>query len=609
MLQASKHKQRSSPPPAKTMKAAFLLTALLLVPSIASGNDEASCTIYLAPSTIEGAGLGIFTSVPRANNTVIGVSDVIVPIYDLKWHQPDDAYHWTFTEYVWDGMTMMGMYADSENALVDAFAPGLDCAINCHLGLLNVDRSLPSFDTTLPHRSKYPAAGSMTAYHDSSTYTTIDIPAGAELFKFYGDQWFMSRNHLFPELPLTRHYDKAHNLLQRMDRLFQERWKLSKDAQRDLYKIIASMDSRTTNALPRTHDQVEDAVARGIRSAHQPNHIRDDVATMPEARCLESIVPGQSGIDGSGRGGFASRSFASGEVITGSPLLHVPESKVLNLIHWDAQNLIKDSERVVGKQVVINYCFGHPETELLLCPYGSGVNYINHSREKANVKLQWAPHGHIGQDDEWFEWSLKKMKETHQPNLAWDYVATRDIGEGEELFLDYGDDWVSAWEQHVAAWKPDDFVDYKSATEWNSVLKDADIRTQEEQSENQYPSNIQVVCHKAVRSNTYHIKQLRLDVDELWDINMEGTPCRVVDRKVNAKNITNYTVEVVAERNEGTVIRSKVHRKMFRFRDRTYSTDIHLSGAFRKEATIPSDLLPKKWRNKKSTHREQREEL
>mmetsp|Transcript_30499 Transcript_30499/g.50347 ORF Transcript_30499/g.50347 Transcript_30499/m.50347 type:complete len:602 (+) Transcript_30499:87-1892(+) len=601
------------------MKVAFLLTALL-IPSIESSlfkrkskqppalsDDSAdtgdACTIFLAPSTIEGAGLGIFTSIARENNTVLGVSDVIIPIYDLRWHHPDDDKHFIFTEYVWDGAKMMGMHADTENDLVEGYAPGLDCAINCHLGLLNVDRGFPAYDTTLPHRSKYPGAGSMTAYINSSTSTTVDLPAGAELFKFYGDDWFKSRSH-FPNIPLSLDYERAHNLMDRMDNLFNNRWKLSKEAQQDLYQITVSVESRTLNALPPNFHQMEGALTNGLRSISQPQHIRDNVKDMPEARCLESIVPGQSAIDGAGRGAFTARSFKQGHVITGSPLLHVPDRDVMNLYHWDSTNRLKDPDRIVGKQIVINYCFGHPDTPLVLCPYGSGVNYINHSREKANVKIQWAPHGHIGQDDGWFDWSVKKMMTTHQPNLAWDYVALRDIKKGEELYMDYGDDWVDAWEQHVAAWKPDDFVDYKSAAEWNQLLKDDDIRTHDEQLENPYPSNVQLVCHTAVKSNSYKIKQRRLAVGELWDITMDGIPCRIVQRKNDAKNITNYTVEVTGGRG-GTVERTKVYRKMFRFRDLTYSTDIHLSGAFRKEAIIPDAMLPAEWR----TNTRQNDEL
>jgi hypothetical protein len=33
-------------------------------------------------------------------------------------------------------------------------------------------------------------------------------------------------------------------------------------------------------------------------------------------------------------------------------------------------------------------------------------------------------------------------------------VALRDIESGEELFLDYGDDWERSWQHHLETWQP-----------------------------------------------------------------------------------------------------------------------------------------------------------
>jgi SET domain-containing protein len=48
---------------------------------------------------------------------------------------------------------------------------------------------------------------------------------------------------------------------------------------------------------------------------------------------------------------------------------------------------------------------------------------------------------------------LSQLKQSRQPQLAWDFVALRDIDQGEELLLDYGDEWVVSWEKHVDAWQ------------------------------------------------------------------------------------------------------------------------------------------------------------
>jgi hypothetical protein len=108
---------------------------------------------------------------------------------------------------------------------------------------------------------------------------------------------------------------------------------------------------------------------------------------------------------------------------------------------------------VRGAQVLTNYCFGHTNSSLLLCPYGNGVNYINHNQTQANVRFRWAEGFGVMHNETLInEGTLEDMSVT--PQLAFDYIALRDIQEGEELFLDYGDSFEAAWQRHVANFKP-----------------------------------------------------------------------------------------------------------------------------------------------------------
>ena len=598
----------------------FLLPALieliivLIIPCSAHGVAESEhqstlpalspsrCSLYVAPSTIDGAGLGVFTSEPIAKGAHVGLSDIVIPIVDLNTHHP--KLEWMLHDYVWEGKYNMGMHREGKDNSLDAYAPGIDCAVNSHLGLINVNRKWPIYDTTLPHRYKYPSAGTMTAYWNNfSSYAKVDVPAGAELFKDYGDAWFTSRDDVFGNIPFEEHYRAAAPLLLNISTLLQDTVTLSEEAKHDLYNVMLSPKSRTLNALPRHAHQIDMAVKEGIRSVLQMDHIRDNLQDMPDARCWDSIVPGQSTIEGAGRGGFAAWGFQKGQVITGSPLMFISDKKHLEMYEReddDGDEL--DEPELCAHQLVMNYCWGHPETDLLLCPYGSGMNLINHSRKGANVKIQWAPQGHLGQDESWLRTSVQDMDT--RPYLAWDYVALRDIAEGEELFIDYGDEWVTAWETHVAAWqdteKPGEYEDYMSAAEWNELYADDDIRTMRELRENPYPDNIEVVCHPSVNANTYETKQQSFPVSALWHIAQDGVPCTVKAR-ISSDDGTHYTVEMDAM--EGVLTRRKVLRKMFRFRDVLYSTDMHLEGVFRKEATIPDDMLPLAWR-KQEVHAE-----
>jgi hypothetical protein len=43
-----------------------------------------------------------------------------------------------------------------------------------------------------------------------------------------------------------------------------------------------------------------------------------------------------------------------------------------------------------GYRVLVNYCYGNKNSEMLLCLYGNGVNYINHNQTQANMKIRGA---------------------------------------------------------------------------------------------------------------------------------------------------------------------------------------------------------------------------
>ena len=144
----------------------------------------------MAPSTIPGAGLGVFTGIDRKVGDIVGQGDVILPISDSEFHfaaneNYDPLFYYDPTkQYVWAG-GQMGVQFESaaEEKGVSAFVPGLDCVVNCHLGLLNVDNGYPSFYNGGLHRSRDPGAGAFTPYHNSTTFVKHDIPAGGELFK------------------------------------------------------------------------------------------------------------------------------------------------------------------------------------------------------------------------------------------------------------------------------------------------------------------------------------------------------------------------------------------------------------------------------------------
>lgn len=542
--------------------------------------DPTNCTLFVAPSTIPGAGLGIFTSIPREKNSIIGVGDVIIPLYDTAIESDLRQ----FDEYTWEGVEM-GMSSDAEDGTnVYAFSPGLGAIINAHSALNNVYRMDHPMDTTLPHRSKYPTVGSMTPYWNTSTHAIRHIPANSELFKDYGEVWFTERTHLLGLVPLKKHYMRVTDVLQKMNVLFTKHGPMKEPLKKDLFHVATSFQSRLAKAFPAL-EEMDQVLQTGMVQHLQPKHQQPDLLTMPEARCLENLVPGVSSIEGAGRGAFARCDFQKGQVITGSPIIHISNKSHLDIFHPELLLERTDKSGVFGKQLLINYCWSHPRTSLLLCPYGAGVNLINHSKEQANVMIEWSPNGHLGHRDSSLKRSVSQMRNSMEPRLAFDFVALRDIREGEELFLDYGDDWIKAWNLHVAKWMPDTRSDYKTAAELNKLLNDSLIRTDEEQKRNPYPTNVQLVCHKNIQEKEYQPQNLT------WDYFSNEIKCNVKDRVVNKENVTSYTVTI------GKSKLTQVARSLIRFKDKKKSTDIHLTGAFRQPLSLPNHMLPTAWQN------------
>jgi hypothetical protein len=82
------------------------------------------------------------------------------------------------------------------------------------------------------------------------------------------------------------------------------------------------------------------------------------------------------------------------------------------------------------------------------------VNYINHKsptkkdsvnddEDGPNVRIQWPNKELIAHKPDWLTKDINYLRDTiDKIGLSFDYVALRDIKKGEELFMDYGHDWV-----------------------------------------------------------------------------------------------------------------------------------------------------------------------
>lgn len=192
--------------------------------------------------------------------------------------------------------------------------------------------------------------------------------------------------------------------------------------------------------------------------------------------CLSSgkLKVGASAVKFAGRGLFAATNIGEGEVVLTSPLLAMREED-FTIYKSDNEQLfvrdIIDKTTVVGQELLLNYAFTHPDSPLYLVPSAPLANFINHGL-RANVEVRWPSTG--SNSAKLFQWAYKQEHGNHfdnnfektefnDPNpwlkdhpidvmersgkLALEYVALRDIDPGEEIRLDYGEVWRTAWKE------------------------------------------------------------------------------------------------------------------------------------------------------------------
>jgi hypothetical protein len=165
-------------------------------------------------------------------------------------------------------------------------------------------------------------------------------------------------------------------------------------------------------------------------------------------QCLDTVREGTSTIPDAGRGAFATRDFRNGAVIAVAPLVQISDKEIM-------QTKNVSSRVTASQQLLLNYCFGHRKSSLLLCPTSQAAMINHDSSRKANVAIRWARKD-AGYYKDYTSGPVEDLQvdnddfESYNTKLMFEYVAIRDIEAGDELFLDYGLDWGDALNDHLA---------------------------------------------------------------------------------------------------------------------------------------------------------------
>ena len=494
-------------------------------------------------------------------------------------------------------------------------SPGFGAAANSFMDFVNVDEKLPIYQIPQKlHRRKDPGAGALTYYHSRYCEAKTDIKAGEELFVSYGDEWFLGRKHMFGPIPVTGDHDNAETLFRTFRKKFisQEEYGQEEpdvppppnprlvDVANELWDVFVSNsswdDSPTMAALP-SRDLLDDVMNSTLIEWKRSQMNRSIEWLEENGVCADNLHFGESRIPQAGNGAFASRPLRTGETILPVPLIHIPNRSILEMHHDAAM----ESDRPRRWQLLLNYALGHRDSTMLLSPYGPVFGLINHNQTLANVRLVWASPQRSQHNPDRLEEEVRMFDKYTSSQLAMELVATKDIAEGDEIFLDYGDEWEVAWQKHLTLWKPEPGSDnYHSAYEMNQHYNHV-FRTQFEQMHDPYPSNVIIKFHNFFFFNDFRMQWLndnRYPIQETrseWYEN-KSVQCDVLRRRHDG---TRMLYVIALRRDDVWELLDNVPQEALFFQDRPYSTDMFLHNAFRHDIRIPDDIFPKKWKNVK----------
>ncbi len=237
------------------------------------------------------------------------------------------------------------------------------------------------------------------------------------------------------------------------------------------------------------------------------------------------------------------------------------------------------------------------------------VNYINHDSMRTNVELRWSSSKqHDIHNPK--QMTVDDVKRMRHAGLMLEFVATKSIQHGDEIFLNYGQTWEDAWYDHVQSWTPPvDFEKdhtlvypylYENVTEV--------IRTNAEQQTLPYPESFFTSCYYNYQPNKSKNAQpnaIRWNETKTTIHDEYLRPCMILDRFEYNNGLTQehlYTVGIQnrfglnkKQRVKGRHIVSHVPRHAIRFSSKIYTTDQHLEGAFRHEIHVPEGIYPDAW--------------
>jgi len=636
-------------------KMRFLSTLLLLTVQgqckwyVTAQNDE--CGLYLAvssTSSLDETTWGIYAGVDIPKGALVGPPDLGINTHNLLGNANDidqaknegSSLAQTvniFEEYIWvPDATGGSRDLGTPGRLVSAIAGvGFLGAYNPKLTNSEWYHGGAFFRESIGEKPRvtHPGRGAYSQFYNVSLTSTDEITAGSEIFMDYGANWGDDDDEDEEDSELKKKdYDRIDAFVDQMIGFFaKHNEELTGPAKEEIYDFLikdiinaaaGSKKGKQIHAmLPDSPDDLHEIKETGSLRYSQPLAKRKIEWLKENGMCMDNMKVGASTIPNAGRGAFAKRSIAKGGLVSPVPVLQIPEKSVMNMYEV-TKSIDEDGDKywhrvnnkIVGQQLLLNYCYGHPESSMLLFPAGSVTSFINHSAEKPNVKLVFSSNK---------EDTLNLLKKTPKDmlkvttlSLLMEVVALRDIEEGEEIMLDYGNDWQNAWDTHVVSWN-EDVENGKIPNPWpsraidlNQEYRSQPYPTVEEGAK--YPENIKQLCFITKDSGED-------EDDKQWKISGKTNvyddedlvDCIVTERieldQAQPDSIGglayNYTVNLVDGEDEESQVFNIPHQAIV-FLDKPKTSDQFVERAFRHYIKISDGVFPQAWKDKTAARSE-----
>jgi hypothetical protein len=555
---------------------------------------DMNCGLYMAESSIPNAGFGMYAGRDIEPEDFVDPSpQIVIPLIDMDDH-PDFPKS-VLSLYPWNPMTQ-GAHLESDVSSV--LYPNLGMLANSHLGLINTVQwnsdGIHISDGVEDRESDY-STGAISEYssHTFTSHSAI-IEQGTELLVDYGETYFHDREERFGTIfPTENDYDEADMIIEAFveDNNVVE-GNITDDVRAAWGKIIADLQrnetmKRVVFALPKDVENVTYAEEMGTARFSIPNFTRTIEWLEHHGACVDNLRVGKSSIPYAGKGAFAVRPILQNDVIAPLPLLPVQRFQ----LYMDATEDDEQDDDILSysnDQLLLNYCFGHQNSSLLFFPYSSTVHYINHSPE-ANAQLRWA-HSELGKKND-FQHEIDNVV----AGMVMELVALRNIKMGEEVTINYGESWVSSWNQHVLQWNitTEQRHNPKQIIKKLNNEKNKPFRTLKEQVDNPYPHCVRTACYSNEQvSGNYQYGRIN-SVEHLLF-------CDIIER-FRAHNRYWYIAkmeksQVIDDEIEESAIVIDIPHDAIIFVPDKYCTDIHVINSFRHEIEVPKDLKwPEHW--------------